>query len=149
MKLTHLPELWQGSGNIFGGYVTVNITTEYASAPKGNDGMTQMPRVKAQLSLDGADQNVTASTSSFPSGSAPSDQLLLFQNCGEGDTGPGCCPYGSRECTVPLSLSVARLDGAPYPPVNVTWSVQSTANATSCPLEKEVQIQLALSEVAP
>lgn len=149
LKLSNLPELWQGDGNIYGGYVAFSITTEYAGEPKGNDGNTQMPKVSAELSLDGSEKTVTASTSSFAFGSSNSPRLTLFDTCDNAGTGPGCCAYGSRECTVPLSLSVKRLDGAPFPAVNVAWSVESAASVTSCPLEKQVQVGLTVSEVSP
>lgn len=149
LKLSNLPVLWQGSDNVFDGYVALNLTTEYVGEPQGNDGKTQMPQVTAQLSLDGAAQDVTASTSSFPFGSSESQRLRLFEGCDDEGSEPGCCPYGSRECAVPLSLSVERLDGAPFPAVNVGWTVQAAANATSCPLQREVQVELAISEVSP
>jgi hypothetical protein len=147
LKLTGLPELWQGSQNVFGSTVALRITTEYVGEPKGNDGNTQMPRVTARLSLDGTKRTVTASTSSFAMGSAESVELRLFENCDEESNEPGCCAWGSRECVVPLTLSAERLDGAPFPPVRVAWSVEATASATACPLEKE-QVQLTLSEVS-
>jgi hypothetical protein len=69
-----------------------------------------MPQVTAQLSLvDGADADVTTSTSSFAFGSSESQRLRLFESCDDEGTEPGCCAYGSRECVVPLSR--ARTDG--------------------------------------
>lgn len=147
LKVSNLPKLWQGDGNVYSGYVALSITTEYVGEPKGNDGKTQMPQVTAQLSLDGSEKTVTASTSSFAFGSTDSERLTLFDTCDDEGTRPGCCAYGSRECTVPLSLSLTRLDGAPFPPVSVAWSLQSAVNATSCPLEKETKVELTLSEV--
>jgi hypothetical protein len=148
LKLTGLPELWQGSKNVFGGGVTVSITTEYASKPPGNDGKTEMPRVAATLGLEQSDRTVTASTSTFPSGSSSSDELRLFENCDDEDPGPGCCAYGSRECSVPLRIDVDRLDGAPFPAVAVSWSAQASASVTSCPLEKPTTVELTLEEAS-
>jgi hypothetical protein len=149
LKVSNLPELWQGSRNLFVSYVTLDISTEYTGDIKGNDGKTQMPRVQATLSLDGSDQHVVAQTLSFADGTVGSTQLHLFEGCAEQGTDPGCCPWGSRECTVPLSLSIARLDGAPFPPVSVAWSAQAEANATSCPLHDNVQVELGLEDVSP
>jgi len=148
LELTDLPELWQGSKNLFGGYVSLSITTEYVGEPKGNDGKTQMPRVAASLGLDGADRHVETNTSSFAFGGADSAELRLFENCADDSNEPGCCAWGARECTVPLALRVERLDSAPFPPVTVAWSVKAGAAVTSCPLEREPQVQMALSEVS-
>jgi hypothetical protein len=148
LRLTGLPELWQGSDNILGGSVTVSITTEYTTEPKGNDGKTEMPRVAATLSLEQSQQTVTASTSAFPSGSSDSSELRLFESCDDEDPGPGCCAYGVRECSVPLGLAVDRLDGAPFPAVTVSWTAQAAANVTSCPLEQPTRVELTLEEAA-
>lgn len=148
LTLSDLPELWQGSKNVFGSSVSLSITTEYAGEPKGNDGKTQMPRVAASLALAGTDRQAATTTPTFAFGAADSQELRLFENCADDSNEPGCCAWGSRECSVPLTLSVARLDGAPFPPIAVAWSVKATASATSCPLEKEVQVQLTLSEVS-
>lgn len=146
LLLSNLPTLWQGSDNVFGGGITLAISTEYESDPKGNDGKTQMPRVSATLAVDGTELSESAETGQFAAGEVEAQELpLFFDGCDHEGNGPGCCPYGASECSLPFSLTLQRLDAAPFPTVVVNWQTQANANATSCPLSKDVQVQISLS----
>jgi len=147
LVLSNLPELWQGSDNVFDGGVTFAISTEYPSDPIGNDGKTQMPRVAATLAVDDTELSQSVTSAEFPNGSVEGPELPLFFNgCDSEGHGPGCCAYGMPECALSLSMSLKRLDAAPFPAVTVSWSAQAHANVTSCPLSDHAQVEIALTE---
>ena len=146
LVLSNLPVLWQDD-NVFGGGVTLSLSTEYEGEPKGNDGKTQMPRVSATLVVDGTELSKSTGTGQFAAGTVEGEELPLFFNgCDHEGKGPGCCEYGARECSLPLSLALKRLDAAPFPTVVATWTAKANANATSCPLSKDLQAQISFSE---
>jgi hypothetical protein len=92
----------------------------------GGDGNTQMPRVRVSL-----DQQQSTVTSSFTSGIEGTD-TRVFDDCNLLDAAY-CCAFGSEECHARIQVTIQRLDGAPFPPVQVKWSAGATATTDSCP----------------
>jgi hypothetical protein len=141
--LSNLPELWQDSGNIVGGHLTVTLALAYQSSPVGGDGKTQMPRLSGRLSLANVDDGVDIDTSEFQAGSA-SAKVDAFRVCQGGDQ-LGCCKFGQRSCSLPLVFSIQRRDGDPFPPVDATITIGAEAEVTRCPIDDHEQASLVLT----
>jgi hypothetical protein len=132
--LSGLPELWQLGSAILSSSVTLRLSLRYETAPFGADGKTEMPVINARLAPFGIPaRGSNASTSRFPGPADQTSTVELFPTClNEGD--PNCCPYGSHECTVPVTLAIERLDGSPFPPVVVTHAIAAEVRISTCPL---------------
>ena len=145
--LSNLPEVWQDDTNIFGGKATLTITIAYQGTPSGGDGKTQMPRVSASLGLVDTAASVDFGTSEFQAGAA-SGTLDIFATCQQDDQ-QDCCKYGARECSIPLAVSLRRLDGEPFPPVDVAATVEASAAVSRCPLDDHQRATLTLAKESP
>lgn len=143
----NLPELWQDHSNITDGSITLGLAVAYQAPPLGSDGKTQMPRVSSHLSLGDLDDSIEVATSEFQSGSA-SAEMEAFKVC-QSDGQRGCCKYGERTCSLPLVLSVRRLDGEPFPPVDATVTLGASAAVTRCPIDDHQQATLELTADSP
>lgn len=146
-RLGNLPELWQDDTNILGGSLSLSLVAVYQAAPQGDDGKTQMPRVSAELGLGETQSSLDISTNEFQAGNV-SGNLDGFRTCHTDDE-QDCCKYGARECSFPLRLSVRRLDGAPFPPVDVTVTLGADAEVTRCPVDDQKRAVLALEAESP
>ena len=104
-----------------------------------------MPRVSADLSAKGTEGRLYVMTSEFQSGTASSGGLPIFRTC-QASNDTDCCVYGGRECSVLLLLNLRRVDGEPFPPVDVTSQVGAAVDVSSCPLGGEVTAKLTLEE---
>ena len=45
----------------------------------------------------------------------------------------GCCEFGAASCTIRDRVTVERLDGAPFPPLEVRWELALSASINDCP----------------
>ncbi len=142
--LSNLPRLWQDHSNILGGSVSLALSVAYQGTPAGGDGKTQMPRVSARLGLADTDSSIAIGTSEFQAGGV-GGSLESFRTC-QGQDELGCCQFGESTCTLPLLFSVRRLDGAPFPPVDVTAVLDAEAEVTRCPIDDHQQAKLTLTE---
>jgi hypothetical protein len=132
--LRGLPELWQGDSAILGSLLRASVSLRYESAPFGADGRTEMPEVRVRLDpFAGAGIATDELTPRFPEAAGYDFAVQLFPTClNEGDL--GCCPFGSQECTAPTTVQFERVDGSPYPPIVVEYSIAADAHVTTCPL---------------
>jgi len=122
-----LPKLWPADSAIVACWLKLELTLGYESAPYGGDGQTEMPAVR--IDFDTASGDYT--TPAFPR-MLEATASALFTPCDRGTTGH-CCPFGARQCEEPVHVVLTRVDGAPFPPVKVTWSAQATATLQQCP----------------
>jgi hypothetical protein len=125
VSLTDLPALWPSRSAIKNADVGVSIALAYTKPPLGGDGLTEMPRLQVRI---GRETGITTST--FSNGSERTGRQL-FEDCATGDE--YCCAFGSEQCQARLHFTVERLDGAPFPPVQVTWTAGADATIDSCP----------------
>jgi hypothetical protein len=125
VALAGLPKLWPSSSAIKNADLGLSVALAYTKPPVGGDGLTEMPRVQM-----GFDRQPGTTTSSFPSIAKGTEQQL-FGDCALG--GEYCCAFGSEQCHGRLQVTLQRLDGAPFPPVQVAWTVGASATTDSCP----------------
>ncbi len=147
-KLGNLPKLWQDDTNIVGGSVSLSATIAYQGMPRGGDGKTQMPRVSLTLGLRDTDTSVGVLTSEFQDAGGVGATLDAFNTC-QAEDQQDCCKYGERECSVPLLLNLRRLDGSPFPPVDVTTTLSAEAEVSRCPIDDHQQAKLTLAAESP
>jgi len=148
--LSGLPELWQDDPNLTHSAAVTSVRLAYEQAPLGYDGITQMPRVSVSLRVVGAARQGLATSSAFPGPAALTAKTEdIFPLCEAGQTAGSCCEYGATECVAELTLAVERLDAAPFPPVTVTLSTESTARVSGCPVERDTAAQIELEQVSP
>ncbi len=147
-RLSNLPTLWQDDTNIVGGSVSFNVTIAYQGTPRGGDGKTQMPRVSVQLGLRDTDASVGASTSEFQDAGGVGESLDTFTTC-QVENQQDCCKYGERECSIPLLFTLRRLDGSPFPMVDVTTTLSAEAEVSRCPIDDHQQAKLTLAAESP
>ena len=126
VTLAGLPTLWPAYSAIKDAGVGVSVKLAYTTPPLGGDGNTQMPRLRVRL-----DQQPGTTTSSFTSGFEGTNSTV-FENCGLLGA-EHCCAFGSKECQAHLQVTIQRLDGAPFPPVQATWTAGAGATISSCP----------------
>lgn len=138
-ELEGLPELW--SDLVIVGSTSVSLRLAYQNEPTGSDGKTEMPRVRVSIQPNemGA---VPEETPSFPTAEGSSFSAQLFAICESGRE-TECCPYGAQACSLPVTVSMERLDGAPFPPIVVSWQVAARAVVATCPLGGDPQLSFA------
>ena len=119
--LSDLPELRSGDGLVAGG-LPLELSLRYEHEPFGGDGRTEMPRLS--VSFIGRDPIEATST---PTSRYPGPQPFTFSPSLFED-----CAIGARECETALTINVERLDGAPYPPVTVSWLAAVSARVPTC-----------------
>jgi hypothetical protein len=145
--LGNLPELWQDHSNIVGGSISLSLSLAYQTTPFGGDGIAEMPRLSGQLGLADTQSNVDLATTQFQAGSVGAS-LEAFHVC-QADGERDCCKFGERECSVPVLFSVRRQDGTPFPPVDVTITVDAEAEVTRCPIDDHQAASLRLEAESP
>jgi hypothetical protein len=130
--LSGLPELWQGDTAILQGTLAVELSLAYESDPVGGDGVTEMPAFR--VSFGGLSRPSWGSnqTSKLPGPAPARFSAPIFDTC-PGEDQANCCPYGARECSLPVTLRIERVDGTPYPPVVVDWNARSSVRVSTCP----------------
>ncbi len=131
--LRGLPELWQGDSAVLTGNALLSLSLSYESEPFGSDGRTEMPRVEARFAPRDLGKTDIDRTPSYPTAEGSTFSSSLFETC-DRDVGETCCTYGEPDCSVRLGVTLERLDGAPFPPLVVDWSVKAQATVSTCPL---------------
>lgn len=131
-KLSGLPEVTEPGGSVQQGLARLAVNLQYEQEPLGNDGRTQMPQLALGLAFEHEQAAVFGNTPMFPQQGSAGASRSLFQLCAEGQT-VGCCPRGVTECEHALRLRIERLDGEPFPPVVVDWSLRVSARVSDCP----------------
>jgi hypothetical protein len=106
------------------------VSVAYQSDPVGGDGATEMPNVRVTLDGHAPDPGETPK---FPGPAASRFTLRLFETCNF-DGQEHCCRFGETECSLPVTLRLQRLQGAPFPPIAVDFSAQASASVSSCPI---------------
>jgi hypothetical protein len=145
--LSGLPRLWQGESAILQADLDLEVSLVYEAEPKGGDGHTQMPSVSVTFDPQAPNSWQPSRTSEFPGPAPTSFRTALFGACytdGQGN----CCPYGVRECSLPVTLRLERVQGTPFPPIVISWSARLTASVSACPLNDSVPM-LALELESP
>ncbi len=131
--LSGLPELWSNSDRAVIGDLRLSLELRYDREPLGFDGRTEMPRLFVTDDAHAPSAGIEPNTSKFP-GPAP----LVFGSALFVD-----CQRGARQCESRVALRVQRLDGAPFPPLTVTWSAGGSAQLAACrALTRESQLTL-------
>jgi hypothetical protein len=141
--LSGLPELWPSQSPVRGSGGNVKLTLSYESEPRGSDGLTEMPRVEVSVAFGSDAPRAILQTAAYPNTEAGGG-FSLFTPCSSTVDSAGldqratnssgaCCPYGARECEAPFTISLRRLDGAPFPPLVVEWGLSVSAQVDSCP----------------
>jgi hypothetical protein len=141
--LSGLPELWPAESPVQSSGGSVKLTLSYESEPRGGDGLTEMPRVEASVAFGSDPPRAIFQTAAYPSAETGWG-FHLFTPCSSTvDSTPygqratsssgACCPYGARECKAPFTIWLRRLDGVPFPPLIVEWSLSVSAQVDSCP----------------
>jgi len=131
--LRDLPKLWAASGAIQDGSLSILASVAYQSAPFGGDGATEMPNVRVTFDGHGPGGGQADQTSKFPGPAAARFTLRLFETCNL-DGQERCCRFGETECSLPVTLRLERLQGAPFPPIVVDFSAEASASVSSCPI---------------
>lgn len=135
--LTDLPELWSPNSAILDSALRVGVSLVYETPPLGGDGRTEMPRVQVSFpDLRDEGTNVVGITAKLHGPGPQTFEVRPFIPC-SASVQTDCCPYGSRECAVDVTLNLERVDGTPFPPVNVSFSAEASAQTSACPLERE------------
>jgi hypothetical protein len=131
--LRDLPALWPAGGAIQDGRLSVSVSLAYQSDPVGGDGATEMPNVRVTFDGHAPVDGQTDQTSTFPGPTASLFTQTLFQTC-NADGQERCCHFGETQCSLPVTLRLERLQGAPFPPIVVAFSAQASATVSSCPI---------------
>jgi hypothetical protein len=126
-QLGGLPELTPPGGVIQDSLLELTLKLRYATAPMGGDGLTEMPRLQARFY--GAQSGLT--TSSFPY-ETDDVGIEILRDCDSAPDIP-CCPRGVTHCERTVHVELVRIDGAPFPPVQLTWTATAIATLNNCP----------------
>jgi hypothetical protein len=128
--LSGLPELWSAE-TIREGSIELRVDLSYETAPVGGDGTTEMPSF--DIDFDPPDQHSYWPRSTGPMPRNPfATRRQLFETCLVEDDAY-CCRFGDRECTLPVTIRIERVQGAPFPPVVVDWQANVSTRVNSCP----------------
>jgi hypothetical protein len=142
--LRELSELWPAEYELGGSLqVTLHVTYVDPIAPGGT--ATQMPRFSAALGTAATPARYVVTTPAFPPATGTGLGLALFQECWDGDS-LDCCEYGASECSVSILLEYERIDGEPFPAVELQWEATASASVGSCPLHENAELLLELEE---
>jgi len=130
-----LPELWSEDGAIPNAAVLVELSVRYEDSSPFAGTNTEMPRVQLTLSPRDDGQAETTTTPNFPFTPTQSTTLgaRAFPDC-FGQQQAACCPFGARSCATAVAMKLERLDGPPFPAVQLDWKVSLTATVDRCPL---------------
>src|SRR6188768_3459620 len=116
--LSGLPELWPSEGGVQGGALSLRLGMSYENEPFGGDGHTEMPQLAVTVSEPAGSASSPTSTPKYPGPLPSSVTAALFADCA----------FGARQCETLRDIRIRRIDGAPFPPVRVSW--RATADAT-------------------
>jgi len=120
--LSDLPEQWSKDGLVQMGALRLDLGLRYETEPIGGDGHTEMPRLALTFVEPTAADSSTITTSNYPGPTPLFYSPSLFDDC----------PSGAQDCESTRPVRAERLDGAPFPPVLVTWRASATVRVPSC-----------------
>lgn len=141
LTLSGLPKLWAPAGAIVNAHLTLAASWSYLGLDSPPVGL-EYPRL--QLQFDNTTQTAIETT---PTETKKTVRVELFDaDCD--DAGAPCCPYGSRECTADLRLSVDQARAGTFPDLQLKLQFWSEVTVDNCPLEDN-KPQLQLLEVMP
>jgi len=133
--LGNLPELWPNDSMVIAG-LPFELSFRYEREPFGADGRTEMPRLSVAVAEPGGGGFIVQ-TMSYPGPTPLRLGPSLFQDCA----------FGSRQCETRLSVTIQRLDGAPFPPIDVSWRASAQAQIHVCKaLATDPELTLELAE---
>lgn len=144
--LSGLPVLWQSTSALLWSTLELRLRQSYAEREAA--GRVEMPRVSvAILAARGLALREPLETSLYPPAEGSVFTASLFDPCGFGG-GADCCEYGASECSIEWTVAFERLDGEPYPPMELSWELDIAAAVSNCPLEDTVP-ELGFEELPP
>ncbi len=139
LTLTGLPELWAPDGAVEGGRLAVLLGFAYDGVPA--NGTVEMPRIG--VSFEHAEGG--GASERYPGASGFLAYGFTFPICVSPED-RGCCEFGSESCAIHDTVALERLDGAPFPPLEVSWQVDATASINDCPFgEANPELELAVA----
>jgi hypothetical protein len=117
-----VPDAAVQGGAVQSGALSLELGLRYENEPFGGDGRTEMPRLALTFSDDAGGSSTAPATSNYP-GPTPSNFLPgLFE----------ACVLGARHCETTLDVRIQRLDGAPFPPLRVSFGATAKARLSAC-----------------
>lgn len=144
--LSGLPVLWQATSALIRSSLELRLRQSYAE--READGSLEMPRVSIALSAgDGAAMREPFETSRYPPADGSVFSAPLFDPCRLESTA-NCCEYGASECSGEWSVALERVDGDPFPPMELSWELGLTVGISTCPLRDTVP-ELSVEELPP
>lgn len=120
--LSDLPEQWSSEGLAQIGGLQLDLSLRYESEPIGGDGHTEMPRLALTFKEPAAVDSSTVTTSNYPGPTPFLYSPSLFE----------ACMSGADQCESTRPVRIERLDGAPFPPVRVSFRATANARIPSC-----------------
>lgn len=127
LTLDGLPELWSPEGAVESGRLSVTLAFAYDGVPV--DGTTEVPSIRISF------EHAEGSGASTPYASGLRIDGSTFSTCASSEA-RGCCEFGSASCTIRDRVTIERLQGTPYPPLDVSWELGASASINDCPFEK-------------
>lgn len=128
--LSGLPELWPSYGGVQGGMLTLSFGSRYESEPLGGDGHTEMPQLVVTLSERAQKLDSTLQTRTYPGPGLDATSAVLFQDCA----------LGARQCETTIDANFRRIEGAPFPPVRVSYRATAAVNTDFCTVFSSEQL---------
>jgi len=124
------PSAWQAK--LIEASMPLELSLQYESEPFGQDGHTEMPRLTLSSTKQGFEPLKAPPTDGYPAVPIQFGSEL-FQDCAR----------GSSRCETALDALIERLDGAPFPPVSVTWRATAHAQLGVCTtLNNQARVEL-------
>jgi hypothetical protein len=142
--LRELSELWPAEYAL-GGSLQVMLHVTYVDPIAPGGAATQMPRFSSALGTAASPASYVVTTPAFPPATGTGLGLALFPECWDGDS-LDCCEYGATECSASILLEYERIDGEPFPAVELRWEATASASLGACPLHEKAELLLELEE---
>jgi hypothetical protein len=119
-----LPERWPPGSPVRADQLMVRLAFAYDGVE--TDGSFEMPGIAVSFG-----ENWFGQSGPYPQPFGVTLSGPFFQSC-PGAEGEACCEVDSSACTVGGALVIERMEGSPFPPVDVTWNVWASAHITQC-----------------
>jgi hypothetical protein len=144
VTIDSLPAIWPLTGAFFAGMDATIVTRYQDDSDAGGTVQRQMPRLQLTLSSAASETSSETTTDPFPSVGGSSVNGSVLKTCVSSSTDSAqCCPFGATSCTDHVTVTVRRLDGAPFPPVVVAWTASASAVVNRCPFETSARLAIA------
>lgn len=149
ITLNGLPETWK-EWPILSAELGVQVTERYTTGEPGGDGLTEMPRIVSLFDDQTPEVPRSSPYTSFPGPNPQAQGAPIFSSC-EFDPDGACCNWNTTSCSVAGTLFVMRIDGAPFPPVDVSIETSAHARLKLCqpPQKTPHKPELELTRVTP